>query len=65
MMEVVAMARMVPTGMDFWASRKSPERFEPAMMPGGERRDMDVKQTGSKRLFVDYDTLLLYFCSHR
>ncbi|KAK2085298.1 hypothetical protein P7K49_036598 [Saguinus oedipus] len=24
---------MVPTGMDFWASRRSPERFEPAMMP--------------------------------
>lgn len=27
------MARMVPTGMDFWASRRSPERLEPAMMP--------------------------------
>lgn len=35
MKEVVAMARMVPMGMDFWASRKSPERLEPAMMPGG------------------------------
>lgn len=31
--EVVTMARMVPTGMDFWASRRSPERFEPAIMP--------------------------------
>lgn len=31
--EVVTMARMVPTGIDFWASRRSPERFEPAMMP--------------------------------
>lgn len=32
------MARMVPVGMDFWASRRSPERLEPAMMPG-ERED--------------------------
>lgn len=31
------MARMVPVGMDFWASRRSPERLEPAMMPGKER----------------------------
>ena len=30
---VVAMARMVPMGMDFWASRRSPDRLEPAMMP--------------------------------
>lgn len=33
MKEVVAIARMVPMGMDFWASRRSPERFEPAMIP--------------------------------
>lgn len=32
------MARMVPVGMDFWASRRSPERLEPAMMPE-ERED--------------------------
>lgn len=32
--EVVVMAAMVPTGMDFWASRRSPERLEPAMIPG-------------------------------
>ena len=31
--EVVAMAAIVPTGMDFWASAKSPERFDPAMIP--------------------------------
>lgn len=31
--EVVAMAKMVPVGIDFWASRRSPERLEPAMMP--------------------------------
>lgn len=27
------MAAMVPMGMDFWASRRSPERLEPAMIP--------------------------------
>ena len=32
-MEVVVMAAMVPMGMDFWASRRSPERLEPAMIP--------------------------------
>lgn len=35
MMEVVMIARMVPTGIDFWASRKSPDRFEPAIIPEG------------------------------
>lgn len=34
MTDVVAIARMVPMGMDFWASLKSPDRFEPAMIPG-------------------------------
>lgn len=32
------MARMVPVGMDFCASRRSPERLEPAMMPGDRGR---------------------------
>lgn len=32
------MARMVPVGMDFCASRRSPERLEPAMMPGERGR---------------------------
>jgi len=31
--EVVVMAAMVPMGMDFEASRRSPERLEPAMIP--------------------------------
>lgn len=30
------MAKMVPTGMDFWASRRSPDLLEPAMMPANE-----------------------------
>lgn len=30
---VVVMAAMVPMGIDFWASRRSPERLEPAMIP--------------------------------
>lgn len=36
--EVVVMAAMVPIGMDFWASRRSPERFEPAMIPVSPRK---------------------------
>ncbi len=31
--EVVTMAMMVPIGMDFWASARSPERLEPAIIP--------------------------------
>lgn len=31
------MARMVPVGMDFWASRRSPDRLDPAMIPVGRR----------------------------
>lgn len=33
MKDVVTMAKMVPVGIDFWASLRSPDRFEPAMMP--------------------------------
>jgi len=32
-MDVVATAPIVPTGIDLWASAKSPERFDPAIMP--------------------------------
>lgn len=31
--DVVTMARIVPTGMDFCASLRSPDLFEPAMIP--------------------------------
>jgi hypothetical protein len=31
--EVVRMAQMVPTGIDFCASAKSPDLLEPAMIP--------------------------------
>lgn len=41
------MARMVPTGMDFWASRRSPERFEPAIMPPKTRHPQGLpRETG-------------------
>ena len=33
MKDVVTMARMVPVGIDFWASLRSPERLDPAMIP--------------------------------
>ena len=33
------MAASVPIGMDFWASLRSPDLLDPAMIPGGERED--------------------------
>lgn len=33
MKEVVRIAKMVPIGMDFWASLRSPDLLEPAIMP--------------------------------
>lgn len=30
-------ANMVPIGMDLWASRRSPDRFEPAIIPGRQQ----------------------------
>lgn len=32
---VVRMAAIVPIGILFWASAKSPDRFEPAIIPVG------------------------------
>ena len=32
--EVVPMAAIVPIGIDFWASFRFPERFDPAIIPG-------------------------------
>lgn len=48
MIEVVIMAARVPIGIDFWASRRSPDRFDPAMIPVGEGeggRDWQVVHT--------------------
>lgn len=45
-MEVVVMAAMVPMGIDFWASRRSPERLEPAMIP---EQTVEVDEEKSKR----------------
>lgn len=42
MTEVVAMAKMVPIGIDFCASLKSPDRFDPAMIP--RKRQMRVRK---------------------
>lgn len=33
MKEVVRIAKMVPIGMDLWASLRSPDLLEPAIMP--------------------------------
>ena len=39
------MAAMVPMGIDFWASHRSPERLEPAMIP---EQIVDVDKERSK-----------------
>ena len=37
---VVKMADIVPTGIDFWASSKSPDLLDPAIMPEKGRKDI-------------------------
>lgn len=32
-MDVVRIAQIVPIGMDFWASARSPDLFDPAIIP--------------------------------
>lgn len=47
MKDVVTMAKMVPVGMDFWASLRSPDRFEPAMIPTeAHRKNMQLTTPG-------------------
>lgn len=41
--EVVRMAQMVPVGMDFCASAKSPERFDPAIIPVTEGKNIPMR----------------------
>lgn len=36
--DVVAMAATVPMGIDLWASAKSPDRLEPAIMPEKDKK---------------------------
>lgn len=43
MKDVVTMAMMVPVGIDFWASLRSPDRFEPAMMPAETHRQAELQ----------------------
>lgn len=50
------MARMVPMGIDFWASRKSPERLEPAMMPARQQQmkpAMTQEKSNNEEQFCD------------
>lgn len=43
-MEVVRMARMVPMGMERWASFRSPDRFEPAMIPEEKKQKTSLQK---------------------
>lgn len=42
---MVVIAAIVPIGIDFWASRRSPDRLEPAMMPASGSQLELVKTT--------------------
>lgn len=56
MKEVVRIAMMVPMGMDLWASRRSPDLLQPAIMP-------KIKKPSSSNAlsrFLNYDL----FCCH-
>lgn len=58
MKEVVAIAIMVPMGMDFWASRRSPDLFEPAMIPGGGSQNRkSINGKSSKLYAVQFEPL--------
>lgn len=37
------MARMVPMGMERWASFRSPDRLEPAMIPGDKEKKIILR----------------------
>lgn len=39
-MEVVRIARIVPMGMERWASFRSPDRLDPAMIPKKEKKNL-------------------------
>lgn len=45
------MARIVPMGIERWASFRSPERFEPAMIPGKKKKGTSEgkRERGRKR----------------
>lgn len=41
---VVNMAQIVPMGILFWASAKSPERFDPAIIPVTDGKKMPIRR---------------------
>lgn len=49
---VVRMAAIVPIGILFWASAKSPERFEPAIIPANRKDLNNILQIEEKFKFV-------------
>lgn len=47
------MAMMVPNGMDLWASLKSPDLFEPAIMPEKQTNKTKIERGRSNNLLFD------------
>lgn len=65
-MEVVRIAKMVPIGMERWASLRSPERLEPAMIP--EEQDKIISNItptwfAQKQILQTHNTRNIYLCS--
>jgi hypothetical protein len=52
MRPVVRMAAMVPIGIDFWASLKSPDLLEPAMIPAGGREVNLITSSNSCTMYT-------------
>lgn len=58
MKEVVRMAMMVPMGMDLWASRRSPDLLEPAIIPERENQRTPSSAQSSAQTQADRSSSL-------
>ena len=49
---VVVMAQMVPTGIDFWASSRSPDLLEPAIIPINTNIHIHLRYTNTVEIYI-------------
>ena len=67
---VVSCAAIVPIGMDFWASLRSPDLLEPAIIPTENRLYYTMFMIEIKRLYYQYlkadrKQIILYYVYDR
>ena len=62
--EVVKMAAMVPVGMDFWASCKSPDLFDPAMIPANRHLYKSYDQSNEYNWALWHHSSVQYYLSY-